>query len=217
VEISFIPSKNLSYLKHNLCVWYRWRQTIVCNLIIRHSLFPSNLIFSCPKRHSWIIYSSLINPIHPQENLSSATVMAALHLRSVLHYFFYWNTLYLRLLHSAVTQKHYTDVLTCTCVPSEVASPHIRGSFRGSSWITLIRMKFVSLRPFSHWGDATAIRPRKRSTALNSWRVVIASLSHWWEKRHYELKVRPVGDCKVTFSLIESQSRRLSGRTALNS
>jgi hypothetical protein len=54
--------------------------------------------------------------------------------------------------------------------------------------------------PFSHWGDATAFRSRKKSTALNSWRVVIASWLCWWEKRHYELKVRPVGDCKVIFS-----------------
>jgi hypothetical protein len=69
-------------------------------------------------------------------------------------------------------------------------------------------------RPFSHWGDATAIRSRKKSTKLNSWRVVIASWSRWWEKRHYELKVWPVGDCKAIFFLIESQSRRLSGRTA---
>jgi hypothetical protein len=45
----------------------------------------------------------------------------------------------------------------------------------------------------------TAIRLRKKSTTQNSWRVVIASWSRWWEKRHYELKVRPVGDCKVIF------------------
>jgi hypothetical protein len=44
--------------------------------------------------------------------------------------------------------------------------------------------------------------------------IVIASWSRWWEKRHYELKVRPVGDCKMIFFLIESQSRRLNGRTA---
>jgi hypothetical protein len=49
---------------------------------------------------------------------------------------------------------------------------------------------------------------------FHSWRVVIASWSRWWEKRHYELKVRPVGDCKVISFLIESQSRRLSGRSA---
>jgi hypothetical protein len=68
------------------------------------------------------------------------------------------------------------------------------------------------LRPFSHWGDATAIRSRKKvDYTFNSWRVVIASWSRWWEKRHYELKVRPVG----YFFLIESQSRRLSGITAL--
>jgi hypothetical protein len=57
--------------------------------------------------------------------------------------------------------------------------------------------------PFSHYGDASAIRSRKKSTTLNLWRVVIASWSRWWEKRHYELKVRPVGDCTVIFSLIE--------------
>jgi hypothetical protein len=67
----------------------------------------------------------------------------------------------------------------------------------------------------SHWGDATAIRSRKKSTTQNSWRVVIASWSRWWEKLQYELKVRPVGDCKVIFFLIESQSRRLSGRPDL--
>jgi hypothetical protein len=74
-------------------------------------------------------------------------------------------------------------------------------------------LAIFTARPFSHWGDATATRSRKKSTALNSWRVVITSWSRWWEKRHYELKVRPVGDCKVIF-FIKSQSRRLSGRTA---
>jgi hypothetical protein len=72
----------------------------------------------------------------------------------------------------------------------------------------------ATLRPVSHWGNATAIRSRKKWTTLNSWRVVIASWSHWWEKRHCKLKVRTVGDYKVIFSLIESQSRRLSGRPA---
>jgi hypothetical protein len=60
---------------------------------------------------------------------------------------------------------------------------------------------FVALRPFSHWGDTTAIWSRKKLTTLNSWWVVIASLSRWWDKCHYELKVRPVGDCKVIFFL----------------
>jgi hypothetical protein len=55
------------------------------------------------------------------------------------------------------------------------------------------------MRPFSDWGDATAILSRKKSTTLNSWRVVIASWSRWWEKRHYELKVGPAGDRKVIF------------------
>jgi hypothetical protein len=63
------------------------------------------------------------------------------------------------------------------------------------------RLDFAILRPFSHWDDATAIRSRKKSTTLNSWRVVIASWPRWWEKRHYELKVRPVGDFKVIFLL----------------
>jgi hypothetical protein len=50
--------------------------------------------------------------------------------------------------------------------------------------------------------DATRLRfdQEKKSTTLISWRVVIASWSRWWEKRRYELKVRPVGDCKVIFS-----------------
>jgi hypothetical protein len=69
---------------------------------------------------------------------------------------------------------------------------------------------FLLLLPL---GLFSAIRSRKKSTTLNSWRVVIASWSRWWERRHYELKVRPVGDI---FFLIESQSRRLSGRTALH-
>jgi hypothetical protein len=66
--------------------------------------------------------------------------------------------------------------------------------------------------------EATRLRfdQEKKSTTLNSLRVVIASWSRWWEKRLNELKVRPVGDCKVIFFLIESQSRRLSGRTAYN-
>jgi hypothetical protein len=55
------------------------------------------------------------------------------------------------------------------------------------------QVTYESVRPFSYWGDATAIRWRKKSTKLYSWRVVIASWSRWWEKRHYELKVRPVG------------------------
>jgi hypothetical protein len=50
---------------------------------------------------------------------------------------------------------------------------------------------------------------------FNSWWVIIASRLRWWEKCHYKLKVRPVGDCKAAFFLIESQLRRLSGRTAL--
>jgi hypothetical protein len=41
------------------------------------------------------------------------------------------------------------------------------------------------------------------SDSLNPWRVVIASWSRWWEKRHYELNIRPAGDCKVIFFLIE--------------
>jgi hypothetical protein len=45
--------------------------------------------------------------------------------------------------------------------------------------------------------EGTRLRfDKKKSTTLHSWRVVIAS----WEKRHYELKVRLVGDCKVIFS-----------------
>jgi hypothetical protein len=39
------------------------------------------------------------------------------------------------------------------------------------------------------------------------WRVVIASWSRWWEKRHYELKVRPVGDSKVIFFLASEGAR----------
>jgi hypothetical protein len=57
------------------------------------------------------------------------------------------------------------------------------------------------IRPVSRWGNATAIRSRRKSTTLNSWRIVNASWSRWWEKRHYKLKVRPVGDCKVIFFL----------------
>jgi hypothetical protein len=45
------------------------------------------------------------------------------------------------------------------------------------------------------------ILSRKKSTTLNSWRVVIALWSCWWENRHYELKVRPIDDCKVIFFL----------------
>jgi hypothetical protein len=41
---------------------------------------------------------------------------------------------------------------------------------------------------------------KKKSITLFQWRVFIASWSRWWEKRHYELKVRPVGDCKLIFS-----------------
>jgi hypothetical protein len=63
------------------------------------------------------------------------------------------------------------------------------------------------IRPFSHWSDATAIRLRKKSTTLYSWRVVIASWSRWWEKRHYELMVRPVGDCKLIFCSWSNRSR----------
>jgi hypothetical protein len=48
----------------------------------------------------------------------------------------------------------------------------------------------------------TAIRSNKESTALTSWRVVIASRSRWWEKRHYELKVRPVGELKPISSWV---------------
>jgi hypothetical protein len=49
---------------------------------------------------------------------------------------------------------------------------------------------------------ATRLRldQEKKSTTLCSWRVVIASWSRWWEKRHYELKVPLVGDYKVVFS-----------------
>jgi hypothetical protein len=43
-----------------------------------------------------------------------------------------------------------------------------------------------------------------------SWQVVIASWSRWWEKRHYD-------QLATFFSLIESLSRRLSGRTASHS
>jgi hypothetical protein len=68
---------------------------------------------------------------------------------------------------------------------------------RKCPWIC-ISLTSVS-KAFSHWGDATAIRSRKKSTTLNSWRIVIASWSRWWEKRHYELKFRPVGDCRVIF------------------
>jgi hypothetical protein len=72
----------------------------------------------------------------------------------------------------------------------------------GVQWQTeclLIACQIDLLRPLSHWGDAIAIRSRKKSTTLNSWRVIIASWSRWWEKRHYELKVRTVTDCKVIF------------------
>jgi hypothetical protein len=41
-------------------------------------------------------------------------------------------------------------------------------------------------------------------------RIVVALVG----EAHYELKVRPVGDCKVIFFLIESQSRGFSERTA---
>jgi hypothetical protein len=56
-----------------------------------------------------------------------------------------------------------------------------------------------------HWGrsptEATAIQWRKKLTTPKSWQVVITSWPCWWEKRHYELKVWPVGDCKVIFFL----------------
>jgi hypothetical protein len=38
-------------------------------------------------------------------------------------------------------------------------------------------------------------------------RVVIASWLRWWKKRHYELNVRPVGDCKVMFFSWSNRSR----------
>jgi hypothetical protein len=52
-----------------------------------------------------------------------------------------------------------------------------------------------------------AFRSRKKSTALNSWRVVIASWSRWWDKCHYELKVWLVADCKVFFFSWSNRSR----------
>jgi hypothetical protein len=64
--------------------------------------------------------------------------------------------------------------------------------------------------------DCDSIKKKSR-LHFNSWRVVIASWSRWWEKRHYELKGQLVGDCKVIFFFIKSQSRRLSGRPALDS
>jgi hypothetical protein len=50
--------------------------------------------------------------------------------------------------------------------------------------------------------EATRLRFDQEKSRLhfNSYRVVIASWSRWWEKRHYELKVRPVGYCKVIYS-----------------
>jgi hypothetical protein len=103
----------------------------------------------------------------------------------------------------------------CTYIASQGSAQDIVKSWKVFVFDFILPKMYNSVRPFSHWGDATAIRSRRKSTTLNAWRVVIASWSRWWEKRHYELKVRPVGDCKVISFLIESQSQRLSGRTAL--
>jgi hypothetical protein len=78
--------------------------------------------------------------------------------------------------------------------------PSSRNGFFLSSPCNMSTPYVVLQGRLSHWGNATAIRTRKKSTTLNSWRVVIASWSRWWEKYHYELKVRPVGDYKVIFS-----------------
>jgi hypothetical protein len=62
-------------------------------------------------------------------------------------------------------------------------------------------LSHVYLRPFFHWSNTTVIQSRKKLTTIHSWQVVIASWWRWWKKHHYELKVRPVGDCKVFFFL----------------
>jgi hypothetical protein len=57
--------------------------------------------------------------------------------------------------------------------------------------------------------EATRLRFDQEKSRLhfNSWRVVIASWSRWWEKRHNELEVRPVGDCKVIFFSLSNRNR----------
>jgi hypothetical protein len=62
------------------------------------------------------------------------------------------------------------------------------------SWLFINESLVSCLRPFSHWGDATGFDQEKSRLHSNSWQVVIASWSRWWEKRHYKLKVLSVGD-----------------------
>jgi hypothetical protein len=89
---------------------------------------------------------------------------------------------------------------TVTYPPTILLSDHLNTDrYTWRQWIvrnathkkklSLLDCNLTPSRPFFHWGDATAIRSRKKSTTLNSWRVVIAS----WSRRWGEVPIRIEG------------------------